>query len=306
MLMLWPWQNLIASCQETKQSRLYWIWKYYLYWTICFTTKTADLGLGALTATSAGLPCCCCDISQTNVWWDWLSRNNKLFLIGNFLDCRRKCSICGSNSSRAICFWVWATNCRRYAHHFSCQLFSTEAQRMYKSLAKVLCKSSIGIVPSEWALSVVICIAKIQISQPSLSKSNISHTFQCSFRNCTTMLGSRCNNSSMIAFSKVCSLCEILHRCVIPDRSEILLLKFLIYVIIYLNMFEGHQRPIYKRITLSLPQFAAAQLIEAGQKTEVYKPTMTSYDYDCPVSESGRTGQPGIGGPNKFEVSLWP
>ena len=29
---------------------------------------------------------------------------------------------------------------------------------------------------------------------------------------------------------------------------------------------------------------------------------ITSYDYDCPISEDGCTGQPGIGGANKFQV----
>lgn len=29
---------------------------------------------------------------------------------------------------------------------------------------------------------------------------------------------------------------------------------------------------------------------------------MTSYDYNCPISESGCTGQPGVGGKNKFDV----
>eukprot|EP00892_Ulva_mutabilis_P010462 jgi/Ulvmu1/7789/UM004_0018.1 len=29
---------------------------------------------------------------------------------------------------------------------------------------------------------------------------------------------------------------------------------------------------------------------------------MTSYDYNCPISESAKTGQPGVGGPNKFEA----
>ena len=29
---------------------------------------------------------------------------------------------------------------------------------------------------------------------------------------------------------------------------------------------------------------------------------ITSYDYDCPVAENGRTGQPGIGGFNKFQA----
>ena len=34
----------------------------------------------------------------------------------------------------------------------------------------------------------------------------------------------------------------------------------------------------------------------------VYWACITSYDYDAPISESGATGQPGIGGPNKFDV----
>ena len=33
---------------------------------------------------------------------------------------------------------------------------------------------------------------------------------------------------------------------------------------------------------------------------------ITSYDYDCPVSEDGGTGQPGIGGTNKFDVRCSP
>lgn len=35
---------------------------------------------------------------------------------------------------------------------------------------------------------------------------------------------------------------------------------------------------------------------------ESYQPHITSYDYDCMVSEAGQYGQPGIGGPNKYEV----
>ena len=35
-----------------------------------------------------------------------------------------------------------------------------------------------------------------------------------------------------------------------------------------------------------------------------YQPHITSYDYDCMVSEAGDYGQPGIGGPNKYEASL--
>lgn len=34
----------------------------------------------------------------------------------------------------------------------------------------------------------------------------------------------------------------------------------------------------------------------------VYWACITSYDYDAPISESGDYGQPGIGGPNKFDV----
>ena len=34
----------------------------------------------------------------------------------------------------------------------------------------------------------------------------------------------------------------------------------------------------------------------------MYWACITSYDYDAPISESGDTGQPGIGGPNKFDV----
>ena len=39
----------------------------------------------------------------------------------------------------------------------------------------------------------------------------------------------------------------------------------------------------------------------AGQ---IYQPHITSYDYDCPISEAGGIGQPGIGGDNKFKVRL--
>ena len=35
---------------------------------------------------------------------------------------------------------------------------------------------------------------------------------------------------------------------------------------------------------------------------ESYQAHITSYDYDCMVSEAGQYGQPGIGGPNKYEV----
>lgn len=36
---------------------------------------------------------------------------------------------------------------------------------------------------------------------------------------------------------------------------------------------------------------------------KLYQSVMTSYDYDCAISEAGDYGQPGIGGPNKFQVS---
>lgn len=38
---------------------------------------------------------------------------------------------------------------------------------------------------------------------------------------------------------------------------------------------------------------------------DTYQPHITSYDYDCPVSEAGGYGQPGIGGLNKYEVGVW-
>lgn len=40
----------------------------------------------------------------------------------------------------------------------------------------------------------------------------------------------------------------------------------------------------------------------ANMANTVYQPHITSYDYDCTVSESGAYGQPGTGGDNKFEV----
>ncbi len=35
---------------------------------------------------------------------------------------------------------------------------------------------------------------------------------------------------------------------------------------------------------------------------DTYQPHITSYDYDCPVSEAGTYGQPGIGGADKYQV----
>lgn len=41
----------------------------------------------------------------------------------------------------------------------------------------------------------------------------------------------------------------------------------------------------------------------SGGEGGVFAPQLTSYDYDAPLSEAGATGQPGIGGPDKFQVS---
>lgn len=40
----------------------------------------------------------------------------------------------------------------------------------------------------------------------------------------------------------------------------------------------------------------------AGLSGTEFLPQITSYDYSAPLSEQGRKGQPGIGGPNKYEV----
>jgi hypothetical protein len=40
----------------------------------------------------------------------------------------------------------------------------------------------------------------------------------------------------------------------------------------------------------------------AGCNGEMFD--ITSYDYNCPISESGNTGQPGVGGRNKFQVTV--
>lgn len=44
--------------------------------------------------------------------------------------------------------------------------------------------------------------------------------------------------------------------------------------------------------------------VSAGANTAgaQYQPHITSYDYDSPISEAGDYGQPGYGGPNKYEV----
>ena len=47
---------------------------------------------------------------------------------------------------------------------------------------------------------------------------------------------------------------------------------------------------------------ACALSAGANQQGRIYQPHITSYDYDCPISEAGGTGQPGIGGDNKFKA----
>lgn len=51
--------------------------------------------------------------------------------------------------------------------------------------------------------------------------------------------------------------------------------------------------------------FAGAGIALYGEqgRGESYQAHITSYDYDCMVSEAGQYGQPGIGGPNKYQVS---
>ena len=40
----------------------------------------------------------------------------------------------------------------------------------------------------------------------------------------------------------------------------------------------------------------------SGGENGQFLPQLTSYDYDAPISEAGASGQPGIGGPNKFQA----
>ena len=49
---------------------------------------------------------------------------------------------------------------------------------------------------------------------------------------------------------------------------------------------------------------ARVAMLRAGANMagQIYQPHITSYDYDCPISEAGGIGQPGIGGDNKFKV----
>ena len=43
-------------------------------------------------------------------------------------------------------------------------------------------------------------------------------------------------------------------------------------------------------------------LLGSGGEDGQFLPQLTSYDYDAPISEAGASGQPGIGGPNKFQA----
>ncbi len=44
--------------------------------------------------------------------------------------------------------------------------------------------------------------------------------------------------------------------------------------------------------------------IAGGGAGDKYVACITSYDYDAPISEAGDYGQPGIGGPNRYQVKL--
>ena len=58
--------------------------------------------------------------------------------------------------------------------------------------------------------------------------------------------------------------------------------------------------------TASVPDWPAVSPVGgvgAGLSGTDFLPQISSYDYSAPLSEQGRKGQPGIGGPNKYEVS---
>lgn len=59
-----------------------------------------------------------------------------------------------------------------------------------------------------------------------------------------------------------------------------------------------------KAVVTSCAVSMMARVVHAGGSIDngVYWACITSYDYDAPISESGDYGQPGIGGPNKFDV----
>ena len=43
-------------------------------------------------------------------------------------------------------------------------------------------------------------------------------------------------------------------------------------------------------------------MLGSGGENGQFLPQLTSYDYDAPISEAGASGQPGMGGPNKFQA----
>ena len=45
-----------------------------------------------------------------------------------------------------------------------------------------------------------------------------------------------------------------------------------------------------------------AWMAGSGGENGQFLPQLTSYDYDAPISEAGASGQPGIGGLNKFQA----
>ena len=57
-------------------------------------------------------------------------------------------------------------------------------------------------------------------------------------------------------------------------------------------------------VMTSCNTFITGKMVHSGGSIDngVYWACITSYDYDAPISESGDYGQPGIGGPNKFDV----
>ena len=59
-----------------------------------------------------------------------------------------------------------------------------------------------------------------------------------------------------------------------------------------------------RRLCLDLPLSSVSASSGPGGSIDngVYWACITSYDYDAPISEAGDYGQPGIGGPNKFQV----
>jgi len=61
------------------------------------------------------------------------------------------------------------------------------------------------------------------------------------------------------------------------------------------------QTPEFRTCSTCLPMRLHAG---AGLSGKDFLPQITSYDYGAPLSEQGRTGQPGIGGANKYEVIL--